>query len=514
MGLFSKLTQAMRKIVSHPIEAFCDGFFVFYAMWSLTWMAGYLANMPFSALAPAFLILIPTSFLAIGLTQKFAGFDGAVLGRPTTIEYAVLLFALVVAVLATLFLHRPDGDDEVYLGMAAALLMHADQPTGSVPGFGTIPSYGPIPGFEANTQALSAYQPLKAMLSYLTGLPLLTSYYLIVPALMAAMTILVGYRLLRELVPDAWMPAMLFFLVIMLSWGDAHRTLANFGFVRMFQGKAVLVSMAVPALLFYFLHRIDSPTKKYYMIMLIAAAISSVGFSRGGIAISPILIAMLVVASIRFDQFSRRTMTLAGLLLASVAITFALSFQEQWTMNPEKLVHTPRGLVESTSHAEMLRFTLGEGLRGAFLLGCVGFSFFFAQHTRTRYVYRNYLVIFFLLLLVPWTSNFLAKTVFLSMSWRWMWVLPIPLLSSVAVGAVMHRLRTKANIGDTFAVWLLLLVAFVFASPRLVVSAGNGTEIRWPMAKISGDSIDLEPLRSTAVVRDGLLYLVPDGKGY
>jgi hypothetical protein len=504
----------MRKIVSHPIEAFCDGFFVFYAMWSLTWIAGYLANIPFSALAPAFLLLLPASILALGWMRQFGNFGATALSRPATSDYLVLLVALLVAVLATLFLHRPDVDDEVYLGMAAALLMHADEPLSSVPGFGAIPGYGPIPGFQANTQALAAYQPLRAMLSYLTGLPLLTSYYLVAPAFMAAMTIIVGYRLLRGLVPHAWIPAMLFFLVIMLSWGDAHRTLANLGFVRMFQGKAVLVSMVVPALLFYFLQRAKNPSKKYNAVMLIAAAISSVGFSRGGIAITPLLFAMLAVASIRFDQFSSKRITIGGLLVALVAITFALGLQEHWSMNPQKLVHTPRGLVDSTSHAEMLRFTLGEGLRGAFLLGSVGLSFFFVRHAQVRFVYRNYLIIFFMLLIVPWTSNFLAKNVFLSMSWRWMWVLPVPLLASVAVGALMHRVRTKTNTGDAFAVWLLLLVGFVSASPRLIVSAENGTEIRWPAAKISGDSLTLEPLHAIAVVKEGLLYVGPDGKGY
>ena len=90
------------------------------------------------------------------------------------------------------------------------------------------------------------------MVSYITGLPLLDSYYLLVPALMSALTVIVTYRLLRKLVPEGWIIGMLFFFVVMLAWGDVHRTLANFGFVRMFQGKSVLVSAVVPALFLYF----------------------------------------------------------------------------------------------------------------------------------------------------------------------------------------------------------------------------------------------------------------------
>jgi hypothetical protein len=65
---------------------------------------------------------------------------------------------------------------------------------------------------------------------------------------MSVLTVI--YRLLRELVPQGWIIGLLFFFVVMLAWGDVHRSLANFGFVRLFQGKAVFVSAVVPALFY------------------------------------------------------------------------------------------------------------------------------------------------------------------------------------------------------------------------------------------------------------------------
>src|SRR6188768_2238214 len=125
------------------------------------------------------------------------------------------------------------------------------------------------------------------MVSYITGLPLLDSYYLLVPAIMSALTVIITYRLLRELIPEGWFIAMLFFFVVMLTWGDVHRTLANFGFVRMFQGKSVLVSTVVPALFLYFLLR-ERGQAVYHGFLVGAVLITGVGFTRGGLIIGPL----------------------------------------------------------------------------------------------------------------------------------------------------------------------------------------------------------------------------------
>ena len=43
---------------------------------------------------------------------------------------------------------------------------------------------------------------------------------------------------------------MIFLTAIMLTWGEVHRTFANFGLARIFQGKALLVTLFTPALFF------------------------------------------------------------------------------------------------------------------------------------------------------------------------------------------------------------------------------------------------------------------------
>jgi hypothetical protein len=502
------LAKTADQLFTHPLECICDAFFVFYSLWTLTWIVSYLANLSFSAISPIFFILPPLSVLALALRPAKTDQGtpiGASCSRRDTLS---ILVSVIAGVLLTLFLHRPDADDQMYLGMAVSLLANADQPIQQIPQ--QLPVYGS--GFDANGlgfSAITAFEPFKAMISQTTGLPLLDTYYVLIPALMSALTVIVTCRLLRELVPDGWIIGMFFFFVVMLAWGDVHRTLANFGFVRMFQGKSVLVSAVVPALFLYvFLLLRDRTQTLYHSFLLAAAVISGVGFSRGGVIIAALVLLFLALASIQLDTLSKRQKKL--LIITGVLVTVMLPFvyQNGWNlMNPSQLVQTSSGDVASTTNLEMVEFTMGNGLRGFFLLTCVGASFLFVKDERLRYSYRNFLAIFFLLLFIPWTSNFFAKTIQEYLSWRWLWILPVPVLASVAVGGAWARIREVSNSVVALGVLLALVIAFAAASPRLVLSRENYTSIRWPGPKLDGDSVYLRPYGKVATIKDGKLYL-------
>ena len=484
------------QLVTRPFESFCDTFLIFYALWTLTWVASYFANLTFSEIS-----LIP--FLLLPLSVSALAFKHPPAASFSRLEVLSVLAFVVAGILLTLFLHRPDADDELYLGMVFSLLANAHQPIQELPGY--------EPGF----YAISAYEPFKAMVSYTTGLPLLKSYYLVAPTLTSALTVIVSYRLLRELVPEGWIVGMLFFFVVMLAWGDVHRTLANFGFVRMFQGKSVLVSAIVPALFLYAFLLRDKAQARYHGFLVAATLLSGVGFSRGGLIIGPLVIAFLGLASInfrKFDQLPKKLLIVTGLLSA---ISILLAYHLGWTlMNPSHLVYTGRGSVASTTNIEMIKFTMGDGFRAVFLLMCVGASFLFVKDKPLRNVYRNFLAIFFLLLLIPWTSNFFAKTMQEFLSWRWMWVTPVPVLASVSVGGAWASIRQFSNSTSALGAFVVLAVGFMALSPRFVVSAANYTTIRWPDAKLDGDSIYLRPYGKAAAIRNGKLYINCYGEPY
>jgi hypothetical protein len=507
------LAKTGDHLFTHPLESLCDSFFVFYSLWTLTWIVSYFANLSFSAISPIFFLLLPLSVLALAFKPPAKGQrTPSAASRARRDTLSVLVF-VIAGILLTLFLHRPDADDEQYLAMAFSPLANADQPIQQLPG------YGPgFPGYGSGFYEFTAYEPLKATVSYMTGLPLLDSYYLLVPALMSALTVIVTYRLLRELVPEGWIIGMLFFFVVMLAWGDVHRTLANFGFVRMFQGKSVLVSAVVPALFLYVFLLRDRAQARYHSFLLAAAVVSGVGFSRGGLVIGPLLLLFLALASIKLNtpgKCSTKLLIITGVSGAVIAVILPFAYHYGWNlMNPSQLVYTSQGDVASTTNLEMIEFTMGYGIRGIFLLTCLGASFLFVKDKALRYSYRNFLAIFFLLLLIPWTSNFFAKTIQEYLSWRWMWVTPVPVLASVAVGGALARIRQVSNSAVALGVFLVLAVGFAAASPRRVLSQENYTSVRWPDAKLDGDSVYLRPYNKTAAIKDGKLYLDGYEKGF
>jgi Family of unknown function (DUF6077) len=502
------LAQTGDHLFTHPLESLCDSFFVFYALWTLTWFVSYFANLSLSAISPIFFLLMPLSVFALAFKRSAMGQRTPIAASRARRDTLSLLVFVIAGILLTLFLHRPDADDEQYLGMAFSLLANADQPIQQLPGYGA--------GLYDNVfYAISAYEPLKAMVSYLTGLPLLDSYYLLVPAVMSALTVIVTYRLLRELVPEGWIIGMLFFFVVMLAWGDVHRTLANFGFVRMFQGKSVLVSAVVPALFLYFFLLRDRAQARYHGFLLAAAVISGVGFSRGALVICPLLLLFLALASIKLNTLGKCSTKLLIIAGVSGAVILPFVYLSGWNlMNPSQLVYTSKGDVASTTNLEMIEFTMGYGIRGIFLLTCVGASFLFVKDKGLTYSYRNFLAIFFLLLVIPWTSNFFAKTLQEYLSWRWMWVTPVPVLASVAVGGALARIRQVSNSAVALGVFLVLAVGFTAASPRLVLSQENYTSVRWPDAKLDSDSVYIRPYQKTAAIKNGKLYLNGYEKGF
>jgi hypothetical protein len=396
--------------------------------------------------------------------------------------------------------------------MAFSLVANPHLPIQQLPGYA---GFSAVPMHETAFYEITAYEPLKAVTSYLTGLPLLYSYYLLVPALMSAVTVIVTYRLLRELIPRGWIIGMLFFFVVMVAWGDVHRTLANFGFVRMFQGKSVFVSAVVPALFLYSFLIKKSFNAQYHRFLLASVFISGIGFSRGAVIIGLLALFVLAVASIDFNKLEKYSTKLLIVIVVSGVVISPVAYHYGWTiMNPSQVVYTSKGDVMTTTNLEMIEFTMGDGIRGIFLLMCVVASFLFVKDEDVRYSYRNFLVIFFILLVIPWTSNFFAKTIQEYLSWRWMWITPVPVLASVTVGGALTRVKNVSNSAVAVGVFVVLAVGFTAASPKRVISPDNCTSIHWPGPKLDSDSIYLRPQQKAAAVKNGNLYLEGYEEGF
>src|SRR5690349_20835133 len=55
------LAKAVGRLFTHPLESTCDSLFVFYSLWTLSWIVCYFANLSFSVIWPIFFLLPPVS---------------------------------------------------------------------------------------------------------------------------------------------------------------------------------------------------------------------------------------------------------------------------------------------------------------------------------------------------------------------------------------------------------------------------------------------------------------------
>lgn len=514
----TKLAAALRGIgtvlVRHPFASLCDLFFVNFALWTVVWQLSYLAGGTLEQALALGCVVALLSAVVLSFNRSDPVPSSAM---KESGDHALLLVFIVLAVAMTLLVHRPDADDEQYIGLAVALVLEPAAPVLSLPAFEL--------GTEHGRYAISIYNPMSAGVSYLTGIPVLYVYYWVLPAAFAALFVIVHWRLLRLLVGEAWPLGLLFLLVVMGAWGDVHRTQANFGLVRMFQGKAVFVSVVVPAILFYFLKLTKGSGVKYDLGLLTTAVIAGVGATPTGLAVAPLLVGVLVLASLRKEAAGRALIALLPLVLVAVPLGY---FMWRHYEHLGSHVHIGAGrFAQSTTNLEMYMLTMGDGVRGVFLFGAAALSFLVVKDIVMRRVLRNYVAIFLVLFAIPWTSALLAQSAYATLSWRWLWMLPIPALASAFVAGVTARLRWismplpvgaasghaggkgKKKLGSVLAALLYASIAlgFIAVSPRRVISEENNAAIRLPGFKLEEERIYLRAFDAIAEIRDGRLYL-------
>lgn len=481
-----------------PFLSLLDTFFAFFAAWTLWWNFAYSFDLSLSItsflLAPL-ILMAPHILLLKGETVWVQRNQST---STVLRERALISIFVSLAIILTLSLHRPDADDEHFLSWAFSLVSHPMEPVTA------------IPGYQSDDRGVVSFEPLRAALAHATGTPLLYWYYLVVPALIAAVAVIATGAGLRELVGRLWPIGILFYFVVMLAWGDAHRTHSNFGFVRFFQGKSALVNLIVPAIFFYFFRYQQSDQKRYYLFMLCLVLIAGVGFSRGGIVIGPVVFGLLAVFSLRPGQETKIYWFLGALALMALPLAWLLH-EHLAAGGP---VYTERGYVDSTTNEEMYRFVAGEGFRAYFMLVATALSVYAVTNAALKDIYRRYVLAFFVLLAIPFTSELLSKYVHVYLSWRWLWMIPFPMMAAVAAAGFYHWIRSHTSGAVALAAFFAIAALFTVASPRLVVSKQNYTSVGWPDFKLDGASIHFLHFEETAEIRGGRLYLPGSAVGY
>jgi hypothetical protein len=209
--------------------------------------------------------------------------------------------------LLTLSAHVPDPDDALYVNMAISLVDFADRPllsTDTIHGIVGAP-------FKLPVYRLQSLELLSGLLDYLTGLPAIYGYHLVLPAIAGCMVPLAVARLFRLLDPRRWVwAALVTVLLLVFDAGAGPGSYFRFGFVRLFQGKAVFASALVPLIAAYGIRFGLRPSLGAF-VLLAAGQIAALGMTVTALWAAPIVAVLGVVCALAPRLSSLRTLALA-----------------------------------------------------------------------------------------------------------------------------------------------------------------------------------------------------------
>jgi hypothetical protein len=408
------------------------------------------------------------SLIVLGLYRlQFSASDGVAPWLTRQRLTILLIVLMVLAATLTLVAHNFDLDDAFYLNLAVRLY---DQPERVIHAAGG--SHEGLPHVMPHYRLLS-WELLVAELSALLDRPPGDIYYLVLPALMAALVVLVHWLLLeRFFKPDLALLGLCVAVVALVVWGEGHRTYGNFGFVRLFQGKAVLLTFGVPATLHSAIRYLDTRSPQAWLrVALIQLA--AVGFTPTGLVVAPVVVLLVAVGAL---MTAPRDLRQVMLLLASTV--FAVGGVAFFVIT--RVVEVSQLGAEASRPPLGLTSVLGSGLRGAIAL--VALLALATVGCRARHrLLVGFSAASVVLLFNPWLSTYLGYHVGRSLGWRLFWAVPLPLL----LGVFAARLGELPR-GRFPRIAAPVAVALVFAMvPGLwTTSAQNGTRLGRPSYKV------------------------------
>ena len=335
-----------------------------------------------------------------------------------------------LAALLTSGTRRPDVDDANFLNVAVA---EGQFPERSPQSFDSLHRDG-LPPVEQTLHLPQTYEVLVGLVSVLSGIPVAALYYLVLPPLWAVLGTAAHWSVLRHVLPSRGaIVGTALFVLLLVCWGDGYRTFGNFGFVRLFQGKAVYLVVLLPLLTLAALRYREGPSVGTWL-MLALCQCAAVGFTTNGVAVAPLAAALVILAPPYASRaFSTR---LTGLAASAPVLAMALAMYPRLTPYRSAMRVDPVLLGLTT--------TLGSARTPLVLLAITVLPALAARaHVRLARWVAGYVWIVVLVVFMPLVARVGGAALGPVYSWRLFWAVPVPLLVSLAGGAAATAWPTR-----------------------------------------------------------------------
>lgn len=357
---------------------------------------------------------------------------------------------------ATLTMHRWDADDVFYVSLATSA---ADHPEMAILTHDVMHGIPDLP-LHMELYRVHSWEMLMGAVSLLTPIPAIACFHWFAASIVAFLMPLAWARLFRTLVPTRWLWATAVLVLLLLLVGDAPRWFGSFGPARIWQGKAVFLSILLPLITAFGLEFGARPSL-CRAARLTAAVIASVGVTVNALWLSPVVAVIAAVSAA--SHIGRGTAALvAGIGAASVyPVAIGLAFRARI----EETAALATGETATTQSPEAWMSSL-IGVFGSTELLCVamvamGSVWALLPNEPARRFAAYSSAAAWLTFLNPYAIDLVTKMAVGPVYWRTVWAVPYPALITLLLIVPTTWDRIDPRAGRILSATLVITLAIV-----------------------------------------------------
>lgn len=396
-------------------------------------------------------------------------------------EVAVWLLVLGGAIVS-MAAHRWRNDDCYYVNLAVTIADLPHEPLLSRHTIHALGSTAVFPPYRIHT-----FEPLAGLLSHLTGIEAIRILHIGMAGVFGGLVPLAFARLFRLLDAQRWLFMLVAVTCLYLVDGSGDRGFANQAFVRVFTGKSVMLSIAVPLLARHALALGARPRLATFGLLL-ATQIATIGMSSTGLWLAPALVMLCVGATVRWDLGWLRAAGI-GFLSCSYVLAIALWVRSQ-VMYAGTKGELSRALGVSNTRmrprwgllVSSFEQNIGDGTIVVLFFGLLLVAIALARTSIARRYLATTLLALSVLMMNPYFANFLRYNVYGKFTGqRAFWVAPLPAAFAIVCVALIpaHGPKLWRALGIMGSA--ALLAAFcVWVPTTYALGKDNHVVFKWP----------------------------------
>ncbi len=470
----------MESAIHKTAKISAELFILLFGLWTVSSHIAVVFQLPFSTLSFIFPVLFGAGLFVMFKTGFFGDWKTTQpKEKPNRITETGFILLVVMMVFIALFANKHNFDDAHYIRTAVDMVDHPEKP---------LLLMDPLGLFEGAPLLISVYkvqsvESFCAGISSLTGVPVIYVFHFFLPIIGLFLSVMAYLLLFRVLIPQKAMLATI--VSFMLIYAVSLKAMGNFTFIRMHQGKGLLLGVFIPLIITYGLKAAKDNNRRDWAL-LVLAQICAIGMNATAIWLAPIVANLSIISGTLLTKptFLIRNAAL-GILSSAYVLLFGVYLIAFFQMPPFYASTDMDGL---QLIAGSVNRVFGNGLAMYVSMFVIFFTWLFAPNRLTKMICLIFPAFLLLVFYNPLVAGFMAKyAVSEETYWRTAWLIPIQLFIGIIGISVFVKSKPGWLMYPKAAFVIAMFIIFLLASPTKsrVFAKDSRVDIKWPAPKVT-----------------------------